>query len=74
MDPLLSSSMRQASFKFETPRLELKSSWTSLASKRCQCQGTKSKTVIKQLRISLNKLAHMCTIRGQAVKQKARGS
>ena len=39
MDPLLNSSMRQASFKCKTPRLELKSSQ----------QGTKSKTVINSL-------------------------
>ena len=38
-DPLLNSSMRQASFKCKTPRLELKSSR----------QGTKSKTVINSL-------------------------
>jgi hypothetical protein len=52
-DPLLSSSMRQASFKCETPRLELKSSQSFLAIKRCQ--GTKSKIIIKLAQISLNK-------------------
>jgi hypothetical protein len=35
-DPLLSSSMQQASFKCEMPRLELKSSWSFLAIKHCQ--------------------------------------
>ena len=34
-NPLLSSSMRQASFKCDTPRLELKSSRSFLAIKRC---------------------------------------
>ena len=43
-DPLFSSSMQQASFKCEMPRLEPKKSWTFLAIKRCQ--GTKSKKVI----------------------------
>jgi hypothetical protein len=47
-DPLhLSSSMRWASFKCETTRLELKSSRTFLAIKHCQ--GTKSKKVINSL-------------------------
>ena len=36
MDPLLSSSMQQASFECEMPWLELKSSWIFLAIKRCQ--------------------------------------
>ena len=40
-DPLIRSSMRRASFKCEMPRLELKSSWSFLAIKRCE--GTKSK-------------------------------
>jgi hypothetical protein len=43
-DPLLSSSMRQASFKCETPRLELKSLQSFLAIKRCQ--GTTSKKLL----------------------------
>jgi hypothetical protein len=47
-DPLLSSSMRQASCKCETPRLELKSSQTFLAIKRWK--GTKIGKVIKQSR------------------------
>ena len=36
MDPLLSSSNQQASFKSEMPRLELKSWQTFLSIKRCQ--------------------------------------
>ena len=48
MDPLLSSLMRQASCKCETPRLELKSSQTFLAIKRWK--GTKIGKVIKQSR------------------------
>ncbi len=47
---LLSSSMRQASFKCETPRLELKSSRSFLAIKRCQ--QTKIGKVIKLARSS----------------------
>jgi hypothetical protein len=43
-DPLLSSSMRQASLKCEMPRLELKSSRSFLAIKRCQ--QIKSKKVL----------------------------
>jgi hypothetical protein len=39
--------MRQASFKCEMPRLELKSLWSFLAIKRCR--GTKSKKVINSL-------------------------
>ena len=65
-DPLRSSLMRQASYKCETPRLELKSSWTFLAIKLCQ--GTKSKKVIKRSRSSSKKLAHICIISGLAVK------
>jgi hypothetical protein len=49
-DPLLSASMRQASFKCETPRLELKSSRSFLAIKRCQ--WTKIGKVIKLARSS----------------------
>jgi len=61
-NPLLSSSMQQASYKCEMSRLELKSSRTFLAIKRCQ--GTKSKKVIKQSRSSSKKLAHICAISG----------
>jgi hypothetical protein len=61
-DPLLSSSMWQASCKCEMPRLELKSSQTFLAIKRCE--GTKIRNVIKQSRSSIYKLAHICTTRG----------
>ena len=46
MDPLLSSLMRQALFKRETPGLELKSLRTFLAIKHCQ--RTKIRKVIKQ--------------------------
>ena len=49
-DPLLSSSMQRASFKCETPRLELKSSRSFLAIKRCQ--RTKIGKVIKLARSS----------------------
>ena len=44
MDPLLSSLMHQALFKYETPRLELKS---------LQTFWTKSQKIIMQLRSSL---------------------
>jgi len=57
MDPLLSSSMRQASFKCEMPRLELKSSRSFLAIKRFQ--WTKSKEVINRSRSSLKSWAHI---------------
>ncbi len=56
-DPLPSSSMRQASFKCEMPRLELTSSQTFLAVKRCK--GTKIGKVIKQSRSSIYELAHI---------------
>ncbi len=56
MDPVLSSSMRQALFKCKMPRLELKSLQSFLAIKRCQ--GTKSKKVNKLARSSLIKVAH----------------
>ena len=60
--------MQQALFKCEMPRLELKSSRSFLAIKRCQ--GTKSKKVIKLARSSLIKVAHIiCTNRGIPVKQ-----
>ena len=66
-DPLLSSLMQQASFKCEMPRLELKSSQSFLAIKRCL--GTKSKKVIKLARSSLIKVAHICTNRGIPVTE-----
>jgi len=47
MDPLLTSSMLQASFKSEMPRLELKSWRTFVAIKRCQ--RTKIRKVINSL-------------------------
>ena len=50
------SSMRQASFKCETPRLKLKSSRTILAIKRCE--RTKIGKVIKQSRSSKLRWAH----------------
>jgi hypothetical protein len=50
-DPLLSSSMQQALFKYETPQFQLKSSQSFLGTKRCQ--GTKRKKVIKLARSSL---------------------
>ncbi len=56
-DPLLRSSMRQASFKCEAPRLELKSSRSFLAIKLCQ--RTKSKKVINRSRSSLKSWAHI---------------
>ena len=66
MDPLLRSSMQQASFKCETPRLELKSSRSFLSIEHCQ--RTKSKKVIKQSRSSIYKLAHIiCATSGKAV-------
>ena len=65
-DPLLSSSMRQASFKCEMPRLELKSSRSFLAIKRWQ--GSKSQKVIKLAQSSFIKVAHICANRGIPVK------
>jgi hypothetical protein len=62
-DPLLTSSMLQASFKCEMPRLELKSWQTSLAIK-C-CQRTKIQKVIKLARSSNKKWLQ---IRAIAVK------
>ncbi len=47
MNPLLSASMQQASFKCEMPQLELKSLRRILAIKRCQ--WTKSENVITSL-------------------------
>ena len=61
-DPLLRSSMRQALFKCETPRLELKSLQSFLAIIRFQ--GTKSKKVSKLARSFLIKVAHICAHRG----------
>jgi hypothetical protein len=51
--------MRQALFKCEMPRLKLKSSRSFLAIKRWQ--RTKSKKVIKHLRSSKSRWAHICT-------------
>jgi len=61
-DPLIRSSMRRASFKCETQWLELKSSRSFLAIKRCQ--RTKSKKVIKRSRRPLKSWAHICAHRG----------
>jgi hypothetical protein len=58
MNPLLSSLMRRGSFKCETTRLELKSSRSFLAIKRCQ--RTKSKKVITQSQSSSKSWAHIC--------------
>ena len=66
-DPLLSSSMRQASCKCKTPQLELKSSRTFLAIKHCE--GTKIGKVIKQSQSSIFKLAHICATRGIPVNK-----
>ncbi len=68
MDPLLSSSMRQASFKCEMPRLELKSSRSFLAIKRWQ--QTKIGKVIKLARSSLKSWAHICARSCKAVNDK----
>ena len=67
MNPLLSSSMWQVSFKCKTPQLELKSSRSFLAIKHCQ--RTKSKIVIKRSRSSNYKLAHICATSGKAVNE-----
>jgi hypothetical protein len=64
-DTLLSSSMRQASCKCETPRLELKNLATFLAIKRCE--WTKNGKVIKRSQSSIYKLAHICATSGKAV-------
>jgi hypothetical protein len=58
--------MWQASFKCETPRLELKSLRSFLGIKRCQ--GTKSKKVSKLAQSSLIKVAHICANRVIPVK------
>jgi hypothetical protein len=50
--------MQQALFKCETPRLKLKSSRSFLAIKHWQ--RTKSKKVIKHLRSSKLRWAHIC--------------
>ena len=65
MHHLLRSSMRQASFKCETPGLELKSSRSFLAIKGCQ--QTKSKKVIKRSRSSSKSWAHVMTVRNRNV-------
>ncbi len=58
-DPLLSSSMRQALCKYETPHLELKSSRSFLAIKRCQ--RTKFGKVLKLVFISFSRNTKMCS-------------
>jgi hypothetical protein len=57
--------MQQASSKYETPRLELKSSWSFLAIKHCQ--QTKFEKVIKLTQSSIKKWSHICDHRGSAV-------
>ena len=57
MDPLLSSSMQQAAYKYEMPRLELKSLQTFLAIIRCQ--PTKIRKVIKLAQSSQKVVADM---------------
>jgi hypothetical protein len=54
--------MRQASFKYEMLRLELKSLWTFLAIKRGL--RTKIGKVINLAQSSLKKVAHMCAMSG----------
>jgi hypothetical protein len=67
-NPLISSSMRQASCKCKTPWLELKSLRLFLAIK---CWNRKkTKKVIKRSRSSIYKLAHMCATRRKAVNPK----
>jgi hypothetical protein len=56
-NPLLSSSMQRVSCKYEMPRLELKSSATFLAIKRCQ--RTKFGKVIKLARSSIKMSAYL---------------
>jgi hypothetical protein len=56
-DSLLSSLMRQVSFKCEMPRLELESSATFLAIKRCQ--RTKFGKVIKLARSPIKMSAYL---------------
>jgi hypothetical protein len=68
-DPLLRSSMRQASFKCEAPRLELKSSRSFLAIKRCQ--RTKSKKVINWSWSSLKSWAHIIMGRNTTLRVRA---
>ena len=70
-DPLLSSSMRQASCKCETPQFELKISLKFLAIKRCQ--RTKFGKVIKLTQSSIKKLSHICDHRGKAVNTTHQG-
>jgi hypothetical protein len=59
MDPLLSSSMQQAAYKYEMPRLELKSLPSFLAIK-C-CQQMKNQEVINPKQSLSKKLVHICT-------------
>ena len=66
-NPLRSSSMQQASVKFEMPRSEQKSLQTFLCFKRCE--QTKSKIVSKLSRSSLKKVAHVCATSGKAVNR-----
>ncbi len=66
-DPILSSSMRQVLFKCETPRLELKSSRSFLAIKRCQ--RTKIGKVIKLARSSKKSGRISATIVVKLLKQ-----
>jgi hypothetical protein len=54
--------MRQALFKCELPRLELKSSGSFLAIKRWQ--GTKVKMLLSDYKSRKKKLAHMSNISG----------
>jgi len=56
-DPLLSSSMRQALCKYETPQLEL-NSLRSFVAIKC-CQRTKFGKVMKLARSSIKKWSHM---------------
>jgi len=65
-DPLLRSSMQQALFKYEMPRLELKSLATFLSN--IVWEGKNGK-VIKLSQRSIYKLAHMCATSGKAVKR-----
>ena len=56
-DPLLSSSMQQAAWKYDTPRLELKSSATFAAIKRCL--RTKNGEVISLAQSLLKRWSHI---------------
>jgi len=70
-DPLLTSSILQASFKCEMPRLELKSSRSFLAIKRCQ--RTKILKVIKLARSSKKSGRRYATIAVKLLIIKRRG-